>query len=52
MEHEKCPTCGQTINLSSIAGKARMANLTSKERSELARRAVNARWTKRKAQGL
>jgi hypothetical protein len=32
-------------------GKARMAQLTPKERSELARKAVQARWAKRDTEG-
>jgi hypothetical protein len=32
-------------------GKARMALLTPAQKSELARKAVHARWTKRDAEG-
>lgn len=58
----KCPNCGCDINLNpykkairqwlmSEQGKATMRRKTKKERSELARNAVNARWKKHKMGG-
>jgi hypothetical protein len=39
---------GSTVEMGRLGGKTRAAHMTAKQRSEQARKAAKARWTKKK----
>lgn len=45
----RCPRCGYTINPAALMAKRRARSLTKKERQEIGRNAVMARWNKAKS---
>lgn len=44
----KCNTAFEVKTLASLGGKARWKNISAAERSNIARKAVKARWAKHK----
>lgn len=44
----KCPNCNHKINPAQLLGSQSGKNMTAKQRSERAKKAVKARWNKNK----